>query len=121
MKINELQVKQGKVELQAKVTDKGEAREFQKFGKSGRVCNATLTDDTGDIKLTLWNDQIDTIEVGDTVKIEGGYVGEYQGEKQLTSGKFGKLEVVSKGDGAPAEEAPKKGKKPAQPDEEMVE
>ena len=95
MKINELQIRQGKVELTAQVSEKGEVREFEKFGKTGKVCNAKLTDDTGSVSLTLWNEQVDQVKVGDTVKIENGYVGEYQGEKQLTTGKFGSLEIVS--------------------------
>ena len=35
------------------------------------------------------------VNVGDTIQIENGYVGEYQGEKQLTTGKFGKLTVIN--------------------------
>jgi len=99
MKINELQIRQGRVELTANVVDKGNVREFDKFGKKGKVCDAVLEDETGRVKLTLWNEQADEVNLGDTVKISNGWVGEYQGEKQLTSGKFGKLEVVKKGQG----------------------
>ena len=95
MKINELQVKQGKVELQDNVKEKGDVREFNKFGKTGRVCNAVIEDETGAVTLTLWNEQVEMVNVGDTIQIENGYVGEYQGEKQLTTGKFGKLTVIN--------------------------
>lgn len=95
MKISELKEKQGNVEIEAKVKDIGEVREFNKFGKTGRVANATISDDSGDIKLTLWNDEIDKIKVGDKVKISNGFVNVFQGEKQLTAGKFGKIEIVS--------------------------
>ncbi len=44
--------------------------------------------------------------VGDKVHITNGYVSEFQGEKQLTTGKFGKLEVVEKGEGAVEEAKP---------------
>ena len=94
MKINELQIRQGNVELVAKIKEKGEVREFEKFGKVGKVCNAVLADDTGEVKLTLWNEQADQVNQGDTVKVSNGWVGEYQGEKQLSTGKFGKLDVV---------------------------
>lgn len=96
MNINELQVKQGKVELTAKVKEKGDVREFNKFGKTGRVCNAVIEDNTGKVILTLWNEQAEMVNIGDTIQIENGYVGEYQGEKQLTTGKFGQLTVVKK-------------------------
>ena len=95
MKINELQVKQGKVELTANVKEKGDVREFNKFGKTGRVCNAVIEDETGAVTLTLWNEQVEMVNVGDTIQIENGYVGVYQGEKQLTTGKFGKLTVIN--------------------------
>ena len=95
MKINELKPRQGKIEIEVTITDIGETRTFEKFGKPGRVCNVTASDDTGEIKLTLWNDEIDTIKIGDKVKITNGYVNEFQGEKQLTAGRFGKLEIIT--------------------------
>ena len=92
MKIAELQPKQGNAEVVGKIIEKAEPREFEKFGKSGKVCNAKLQDDSGVITLTLWNEQVDQFQVGDNVKLTNGYVNEWQGEKQLTSGKFGNLE-----------------------------
>jgi len=94
MKINELKPRMGKVEITAAVGEVGEPREFDKFGKKGRVCNAKISDESGEVKLTLWNDEIDQIKSGDKIKITNGYVNEFQGEMQLTAGKFGKLEVV---------------------------
>jgi replication factor A1 len=96
MQIKDLQARQGDVELTAKVVDKANPREFDKFGKKGRVCNAKLKDDTGSVSLTLWNEEIDLVDVGDTVKITKGYVGEWQGELQLSAGKFGKIEIIEK-------------------------
>ena len=98
MAIKDLQPRQGKADIEAEVIDKEEPRTFNKFGKEGRVCNATIKDATGTIKLTLWNEQIDQVNVGDKIKISNGYVNEWQGEMQLTTGKFGKLDVLeSKG------------------------
>ena len=94
MNIAELQVKQGNVEVVGKIIEKAEPREFDKFGKKGKVANAKLQDDSGAITLTLWNEQADEFNVGDTVKVSNGFVNEWQGEKQLTAGKFGKLEKV---------------------------
>ena len=96
MNVAELQPRQGNADVVLEITEKGDVREFEKFGKTGRVCNAKGKDETGEISLTLWNEQIELVNVGDTVKITNGYVGEWQGEKQLSTGKFGKLEVVKK-------------------------
>jgi replication factor A1 len=105
MKISELQPRQGKVELTAVVIEVGEPRAFNKFGKEGKVANATIKDDGGQMVLTLWNEQVDQVAVGDTVTISNGYVGEWQGEMQLSTGKYGKLEVT-KGTAAPTPAAP---------------
>jgi len=118
MKISELQPRQGRVELEADVVHKGDVREFSKFGKTGKVCDAKLKDETGEIKMTLWNEQADQIQLGDRVKISNGYVGEWQGEKQLSTGKFGTLEVLS-GDNSKepsASEEPKQ-EDPKEPEE----
>ena len=96
MNISELKPRQGNVIIEAEVVDVGETKEFEKFGRKGRVANATIKDESGEIKLTLWNDDIDKIKKGDKIKISNGYVNEFQGEKQLTAGKFGKLEVINK-------------------------
>lgn len=93
-KISELQAGQGRVSVEAEVKSLEPARSFNKFGRDLRVANAVVSDDSGEIKLTLWNDDIDKVAVGKKIKITNGYVNEFQGEKQLTSGKFGKMEIV---------------------------
>ncbi|MFT4303111.1 MAG: OB-fold nucleic acid binding domain-containing protein [Candidatus Woesearchaeota archaeon] len=94
MKISELVPGQGKIEIEAKVSEKGDVRTFEKFGKQGKVCNAKIKDDTGEITLSLWNEQVDNVNVGDIVKIGNGYVSEYKGQMQLSTGKFGTLEII---------------------------
>ena len=96
MELSELKPKQGQVEIVGEITEIGETREFSKFGKAGRVATAMIQDSSGKMKLTLWNEQIDQVKVGDSVKISDGYVGEWQGEKQLSTGRNGTLEVVKK-------------------------
>ena len=96
MQIKDLKPKQGNVDITVDVVDVGEVREFQKFGKPGRVTTAIAKDETGDIKLTLWNEDIERVKAGDKVQITNGYVNEWQGEMQLTTGRMGRLEVVGK-------------------------
>lgn len=105
MAIKDLQARQGNVNLTLEIIEKAAPREFEKFGKKGRVCNAKAKDDTGSITLTLWNDDVDAVGVGDKIEIENGWVSEWQGELQLGTGKFGKLKVVEKGVAKPAETA----------------
>jgi len=99
MQIKELQARQGNVNLIGTVTEIGDTREFEKFGKTGRVANAKLKDESGEVTLTLWNDDIDKVKAGDKIEIENGWVSEWQGELQLGTGKFGKLNVMDKDEG----------------------
>ncbi|MCW4047808.1 MAG: OB-fold nucleic acid binding domain-containing protein [Candidatus Bathyarchaeota archaeon] len=84
-----------RVSIEAKVIEKGNPREVMSRYKDEtyRVADAVIADETGSIKLTLWNEQIDQVNVDDTVKIENGYVTSFKGEIQLNVGKFGKLTV----------------------------
>lgn len=123
MAIEDLKPRQGKIDLTAEVIDIGETRTFQKFGNQGRVANAKIRDATGEITLSLWNEQIDQVKVGDKVHITNGYVSEWQGEKQLTTGKFGKLEVIGsstktgEAEEEPAEEKPRTNAPPEETEE----
>ncbi len=103
MQIKELKPRQGNADITAEVVEKGDVREFNKFGKTGKVCNAKIQDDSGTISLTLWNEQVDQVKVGDKIHIKNGYVNEWQGELQLTTGKFGSLEVIGSSDNPDAD------------------
>lgn len=84
-----------RVNIQARVAEKSDTREVtSKFkDQTYRVATVTIADETGTVKLTLWNDQIEMVNVNDTVKIENGYVTSFRGEIQLNVGKFGILTV----------------------------
>lgn len=99
MLVKELQAKQGNVDMKLDVVEIGPTREFQKFGKPGKVATATAKDESGSsINLTLWNEDISKVKAGDKVHLTNGYVSEWQGELQLTTGRMGKIEIVGKAD-----------------------
>lgn len=106
MKISELKVGQGKADIEAVVKQVGDTRSFNKFGRELKVANAIIEDDSGSIKLTLWNDEIMKVKTGDKIKITNGFVNEFNSEKQLTAGKFGKLEVLDKDGKSTASDKP---------------
>ncbi len=97
MAISDLKAKQGKVDIIVEVVEISDAREFSKFGSGGRVANAIVKDESGSMKLTLWNEQIDMVHEGDKIHIKNGYVSDWKDELQLSTGKFGTLEIVEKG------------------------
>ena len=95
MKIKDLRDGMKRVSIEAKVTEKSDPREVQSRFKNQTyiVADTIISDETGSIKLTLWNEQIDQVHVDDVVKVENGYVTSFRGEIQLNVGKFGKLAV----------------------------
>lgn len=107
MKIEDLKAGTSDVEVEATVTEKQEPREVvTKYGKRLNVASIMLKDDSGTIAMSLWGKDIETVNVGDKVRISKGYVSEFKGNPQLSAGKYGKIEVVGKGDAeAPAEES----------------
>jgi replication factor A1 len=94
MNISELSVGTGNVNLEADVVSLEDVREINKYGRKLRVCNVKIKDESGEITLVLWNDEIDKVKAGSKIKIENGYVNEWQGNSQLTLGKFGKMTVL---------------------------
>mgnify|MGYP003757157733 FL=1 len=93
--IKDLQDGMKRVSVEAKVVEKGDVREVKSRYKDEtyRIADAVIADETGSIKLTLWNEQIEQVNVGDNVKIENGYVTSFKGETQLNVGKFGKMTI----------------------------
>ena len=111
MKISEIKPNQGGVNIEAAVIEMEPPKEFDKYGRKLKLSNAILQDESGRVKLTLWNAEIDKIKAGDNVRITNGFAKEYKGEIQLTAGKFGKIEVIGKADTSAlpkAEEVPGK-------------
>lgn len=97
MKITDLRSGQNRVNVEGTISDVGEVREFDRFGRTIRVATATLKDNSGEINISLWNEDIDKVKKGCKVSVTNGFVKEFQGEPQLTAGKFGKIEVIGKG------------------------
>ena len=83
-----------RVDVAGKITNVDGPRDVQtKFGP-GQVATATLEDDSGTVKVTLWNENISKVSVNDSIQIENGYVDSFRGELQLNVGRYGKLTKV---------------------------
>jgi replication factor A1 len=67
---------------------------FTRFGNYASVANALIADETGTIKLCLWNEQINSVSVGNTIQVENANVSVFRGERQLRIGKKGMLTEV---------------------------
>ncbi|HIJ07938.1 TPA: hypothetical protein HA274_01100 [Candidatus Bathyarchaeota archaeon] len=95
LQIKDLRIGMKKVNLKAKVVEVSKPTfVVTRFGNYANVANAMVSDDTGKIKLCLWNDQIKQITAGDIVEIENARIAAFRNEKQLRVGKTGFLRVV---------------------------
>jgi len=95
MKIGELKSGMRNVSITGKVESVGEPRTVNlKAGGTNTVADARVSDETGSIKLSLWGDDINKIQPGDTVSIENGYINTFKGEDSINVGKFGNLKKV---------------------------
>jgi ssDNA-binding replication factor A large subunit len=94
MKISEINRSMSNISIEAKVIDISEPREVQtRYGKKN-VADATLEDDSGQISLTLWEEKITSISVGDNIKVTGAYVTSFKDKMQLNVPRNGIIEVV---------------------------
>jgi len=90
--INDSRTGMKRVNLKAKVLEIAKPTlVFTRYGTYAKVTNAVVSDETGTIKLCLWNEQINLISVGDILQIENANVCSYRGERQLRIGKHGNL------------------------------
>lgn len=95
MKIGEIKRGMSDVSITGKIIDISEKRDVQtKYGRRS-VAEAVVEDDTGQISVSLWENQIDSVSVGDTVTVSGAYVTEFREKIQLNIPRSGKIETVS--------------------------
>jgi replication factor A1 len=76
-KIKDIKDGMGDLNVTGKVLEVSEVRTFQrKDGNSGRVGNLALGDETGTLRVTLWDEKTDflnQVEYGDTVELVNAY------------------------------------------------
>jgi ssDNA-binding replication factor A large subunit len=98
LKIKNILTGMRNVELIAKILLISKPRNFEKNGKKGTVINLVLGDETGSIRLSLWDNEIGFIEnisVNDAISLESAYVKEdSRNGLELRLGKRGKISKV---------------------------
>ena len=94
MKISDLKAGMRRVDIKVKVVSVGEVRDVNTRFGAARVATATVADETGQTKLTLWNDDIDKVSQDDVIDIKNGYISEFRSEIQLNVGQYGKMNVL---------------------------
>ena len=95
LKIKDLNSETKRFNLDATVTEKSPTRTIlSKWGDTLQLSTATITDQTGTIKLPLWKDQTKTISVGDLLHIENARLKRFRGELQIRVDRLARLQVI---------------------------
>lgn len=95
MNIKDLRDGMRRVDAEGEIAEIAEPRTVNlKSGDEARVADCMLRDESGQIKLSLWDDQIDQVKPGSRVRITNGYTNSFRGELRLNVGKYGRLEVL---------------------------
>jgi len=97
--VESLTMGQGDVNLRGLVLDTDDTvRTFDRDdGSEGQVANFALGDETGRIRVTLWDEMADRateLEAGTAVEVVDGYVREREGDLELHVGEGGAVEDV---------------------------
>jgi replication factor A1 len=96
--IESLSLGQSDVSLRGLVLGTDSVRTFDRDdGSEGKVANLTLGDETGRIRVTLWDDQAgraEEIDPGTAVEVVDGYVRERDGDLELHVGDRGGVEEI---------------------------
>ena len=86
------------VSTAGKVISIGESREFtRKDGTKGRVASVVLEDETGIVRLSLWDDDVNSLSdmpIGAVVAVENGYTrAGYGNSIDLNVGRLGTMKI----------------------------
>ncbi len=93
--IKDLQTGMNHVNLKVKILEVAEPKQVvTRYGNHASVAKALIADETGTIKLCLWNGQIAAVSAGDTVRIENAQVSSFRGERHMSLGKKGTISNV---------------------------
>ena len=63
---------------------------------SGPVAAACGRDESGLVGIVLWNEQIDSVRIGDVVRFESGWCQMRDGELIVSTGVSGKLRIIDR-------------------------
>lgn len=92
--IKDLRTGMNQVNLKAKVLEIPEPRQvFTRYGDPASVANALIEDQTGTIRLCLWNEQIGSLSAGDSIQIENARTSTFRGQRQISLGRKSLLSI----------------------------
>jgi ssDNA-binding replication factor A large subunit len=101
LQIKNILAGQRNVEILGKVQRKFDVNEFDTGERKGKVGSFLIADETGMIRVVLWNDMVDKlseINEGDVIKVKSGYVRENNNRKEVHLNDKSVVEVNPEGE-----------------------
>ncbi len=93
LKIDELTPRSKRVDILFKVVEKQDIKNVR--SKKDRTPHAVtelmIGDDTGIILMTLWDEDIEKVEIGSSYRLENGYITVFKGTIRLNKGRYGEI------------------------------
>lgn len=95
-KISDLTPQSRGVDLKVKIVEKQDEREVtaKATGRQHRVAEFLIGDETGSIVMTIWDDGIDKLELGNSYELKNGYVTTFRNSMRMNTGRYGSLEPI---------------------------
>ena len=113
LKLSQLEEGMNNVDLEVVVKQVFQPKRFEKGEKKGKLCNLIVADDSGEMRLTVWHNDVkkledEKIERGAPLLLKNCYVSAFNDKKQLNLGYNGQLIMQSE----PRKGLPNYGKAP---------
>ncbi len=101
IRIEDITESTGRVPLTARVVSRNPIRTFtRKDGGEGKVASLFVADETGEIRVTLWDEitrvvDEDIVKIGDVIQLRGGYVKKGLGDAlEINMGRMSGIKVL---------------------------
>ncbi|MFH1376528.1 MAG: OB-fold nucleic acid binding domain-containing protein [Candidatus Woesearchaeota archaeon] len=101
LKINDVPKAANAITIAGRVVDFWGIREFNKNGRSGRVANFLIGDETGAVRIVVWDEpiinKVANLKEGDIVRVKNSYSRENRGYMELHLGSRSEIDINPKG------------------------
>ena len=95
MKASEVRPEMRRIDLDLRIVEIEPPRPYvTRNGREGVVTTAIGEDDSGRVKISLWDKDIERVKVGCRVRIHNGYAKLFREEVHVSAGLYGRLEVL---------------------------
>ena len=93
--VQDLDDRRGGVSIRVRILSESEPRTVRtKDGQEHSVVDVMVGDRTGTVPLSLWDERIHDVDIGDIIDVDNAYVNTFKGRIRLNIGKYGTIEKV---------------------------